>query len=281
MLLCQISDFHVRPDRRLAYRRVDTATMLERCVARILALPQRPDAVIATGDLVDFGTEGEYRLLRELLAPLPMALYLMPGNHDAREALRASFADHAYLRQWAPFVQYAIDDHPLRLVALDTVVPGRGEGALCVERLAWLDATLAAAPSRPTVVALHHPPFETGIGHMDRLGLAGIDGLAEVIARHPQVERLISGHIHRPITARFAGTVATTCPSTAHQIALDLAPDARDAFVMEPPAFQLHRWDGRALVTHTVYVDAFDGPHPFSAKAQDRSQPSRPDTPAR
>ena len=107
------------------------------------------------------------------------------------------------------------------------------------------------------------------------------DGLAEVIARHPQVERLISGHIHRPITARFAGTVATTCPSTAHQIALDLAPDARDAFVMEPPAFQLHRWDGRALVTHTVYVDAFDGPHPFSAKAQDRSQPSRPDTPAR
>ncbi len=277
MLLCQISDFHLRPDRRLAYRRVDTATMLERCVARILALPQRPDAVIATGDLVDFGTEGEYRLLRALLAPLPMALYLMPGNHDAREALRAVFDDHPYLRQCAPFVQYAIDDHPLRLVALDTLVPGRGDGELCAERLAWLERTLAAAPWRPTVVALHHPPFETGIGHMDRLGLAGIDGLAEVIARHGQVERLISGHIHRPITARFAGTVATTCPSTAHQIALDLAPDARDDFVMEPPAFQLHRWNGRTLVTHTVYVDAFDGPYPFSPKAPERPQPPGPD----
>ena len=263
MLLCQISDLHIKPDRKLAYRKVDTATMLERCVARILALPQVPDVVIATGDLVDFGTEAEYRLLRGLLAPLTMPLYLLPGNHDAREGLRAVFDDHAYLRQWAPFVQYAIDDHPLRIVALDTVVPGQGGGALCAERLAWLERTLAAQPWRPTVVALHHPPFATGIGHMDRVGLAGIDDLAEVIARHPQVERLIAGHLHRPIVARFAGTVATVCPSPAHQVALDLDPQAPDDFVMEPPAFQLHRWDGRTLVTHTAYVERFEGPYPF------------------
>ena len=263
MLLCQISDLHIKPDRKLAYRKVDTATMLERCVARILALPQVPDVVIATGDLVDFGTEAEYRLLRGLLAPLTMPLYLLPGNHDAREGLRAVFDDHAYLRQWAPFVQYAIDDHPLRIVALDTVVPGQGGGALCAERLAWLERTLAAQPWRPTVVALHHPPFAIGIGHMDRVGLAGIDDLAEVIARHPQVERLIAGHLHRPIVARFAGTVATVCPSPAHQVALDLDPQAPDDFVMEPPAFQLHRWDGRTLVTHTAYVERFDGPYPF------------------
>ena len=263
MLLCQISDLHIKPDRRLAYRRVDTATMLERCVARILELPQRPDAVIATGDLVDVGTQAEYRLLRELLAPLPMPLYLLPGNHDARDSLRAVFNEHAYLRQWAPFVQYAIDDHPLRLVALDTVVPGRGDGELCGERLDWLERTLARAPDRPTVVAMHHPPFVTGIGHMDRVGLSGIDRLAEVIARHPQVERLIAGHLHRPITVRFAGSVATTCPSPAHQVALDIAADARDDFVLEPPAFQLHWWNGHALVTHTACVDAFDGPYPF------------------
>jgi 3',5'-cyclic AMP phosphodiesterase CpdA len=268
MLLCQISDLHIKPERKLAYRKVDTAAMLERCVARILALPQVPDVVVATGDLVDFGTEAEYRLLRELLAPLTMPLYLLPGNHDGREGLRTVFADHAYLRQWAPFVQYAIDDHPLRLVALDTVVPGQGRGELCAERLAWLDRTLAAAPSRPTVVALHHPPFVTGIGHMDRVGLAGIEGLAAVIAGHPQVERLIAGHLHRPITVRFAGTVATTCPSPAHQVALDLDPDARDDFTMEPPAFQLHWWNGRALVTHTAYVDAFDGPYPFREDGQ-------------
>ena len=89
MILCQISDLHIKPERKLAYGVVDTATMLERCVAQIGRLPQRPDAVIATGDLVDGGTLAEYALLRELLSPLTMPLYLMPGNHDERQAIAA------------------------------------------------------------------------------------------------------------------------------------------------------------------------------------------------
>ena len=80
MILCQITDLHIKPERKLAYGVVDTATMLERCVAQIVRLPQRPDAVIATGDLVDGGTPAEYALLRELLSPLTMPLYLMPGR---------------------------------------------------------------------------------------------------------------------------------------------------------------------------------------------------------
>jgi 3',5'-cyclic-AMP phosphodiesterase len=267
MILCQISDLHIKPQRRLAYGIVDTATMLERCVEQILLLPQAPDAVIATGDLVDLGRPEEYGLLRELLSPLlagPRArpLYLLPGNHDEREALRASFADHAYLRQWPPFVQYVIEDHALRLVALDTVIPGQGGGTLCGERLAWLDRTLAAS-TRPTVVALHHPPFATGIGHMDRISLSPADALARVIERHPHVERVIAGHLHRSITARFAGTVASVCPSPAHQVALDLDPQAPDCFVMEPPGFQLHFWNGDALVTHTAVIGRHAGPYPF------------------
>ncbi len=267
MILCQITDLHIKPQRRLAYGVVDTATMLERCVEQILALPQPPDSVIATGDLVDLGRPEEYGLLRELLSPLlsgPGArpVYLLPGNHDERDALRASFADHAYLRQWSPFVQYVIEDHPLRLVALDTVIPGQGGGTLCGERLAWLDRTLSTS-ARPTVVALHHPPFATGIGHMDRISLAQADALARVIERHPQVERVIAGHLHRSITARFAGTVASVCPSPAHQVALDLDPEAPDRFVMEPPGFQLHFWNGDALVTHTAAIGRHDGPYPF------------------
>lgn len=263
MLLCQISDLHIKAERRLAYGVVDTASMLEACVSRILALPQCPDAVVATGDLGDRGTAEEYALIRELLAPLPMPLYLLPGNHDERGALREAFPEHAYLRQWAPFVQYAVDLDPIRLVALDTVVPGSGAGALCAERLGWLDRTLAEAPGRPTVVAMHHPPFVTGIGHMDRIGLSGVDALAEVIAAHPQVERIIAGHLHRPITVRFGRTVAGTCPSPAHQVALDIDPDAADRFTMEPPGFQLHWWSGLQLVTHTAVIGDFAGPHPF------------------
>jgi 3',5'-cyclic AMP phosphodiesterase CpdA len=262
MLLAQITDMHIKPQRRLAYGVVDTAGMLERCVASILKLKQRPDAVIATGDLVDLGRMEEYGLLREILSPLPMPVYLMPGNHDERGALRAANPDHAYLRQWEPFIQYAIEDHELRLVTLDTAVPGAGGGELCAPRLEWLDRTLAQS-ARPTVVALHHPPFATGIGHMDRISLANTDGLADVLRRHPHVERVIAGHLHRPITCRFGGTVASVCPSPAHQVALDLSTEAPDHFVMEPPAFHLHVQTDSGLVTHTAYIGDFAGPYPF------------------
>ncbi|HUN68623.1 MAG TPA: phosphodiesterase [Burkholderiales bacterium] len=264
-LVCQISDLHIKLPGRLSYRKVDCARMLARCVEEILRLPQRPDCVVATGDLVDFGRPGEYAHLRTLLAPLPMPVYLIPGNHDEREALRASFADHAYLRQWPPFVQYTIEDWPLRIVALDTLIPGEGGGELCAERIAWLERALAARPERPTLVIMHHPPFPTLIGHMDEQGLLrGGDALAGVIARHPQVERVLCGHLHRPIQVRYAGTLASTCPAPAHQVALDLAPDARSAFRMEPPGFQLHAWKpGFGVISHTAFIGEFEGPFPF------------------
>ena len=78
---------------------------------------------------------------------------------------------------------------------------------------------------------------------------------AAVVARHPHVERVISGHVHRAMHTRFAGTVASSCPSTAHQLVLDLVPGAEIRFTFEPSAFQLHLWDGTQLVTHTATVD--------------------------
>ncbi len=264
MLLCQITDLHIKAGGTRTYGVVDTAGMLRACVQHILDLPQRPDLVVATGDLVDLGRADEYALLRDLLAPLPMPVHLLPGNHDDRDVLRASFPDHAYLHEWPPFVQYVLEDHPVRIVALDSVIPREGGGRLCDERLEWLEATLAAAPGRPTIVVMHHPPFRTFIGHMDRIGLDGSDALARVIARHTQVERVLCGHLHRPIVARFAGTVASTCPSTAHQIALDLAEDGVEGFTLEPPGYQLHRWDAAAgVVSHTVAVGNWPGPYPF------------------
>ena len=267
MILCQISDLHIKAERKLAYGVVDTAGMLERCFAQINQLPQRPDAVVLTGDLVDHGRPEDYGVLRELLAPLAMPFYLLAGNHDERDALRAGFRDHAYLQHNDPFVQYVIDDLPVRLVALDTVIPGAGGGTLCSQRLEWLDRTLAAS-TRPTIVAMHHPPFATGIGHMDRIGLDNAPAFGKVIASHPCVERVIAGHLHRSIMVRFAGTVASTCPSPAHQVALDLAPDGTEGFIMEPPAFQLHYWDGIALVTHTSYIGDFAGPYPFRERGK-------------
>jgi len=264
MLIAQVTDMHVKADGRLAYGRVDTAGMLAACVDHLLHLGRQPDLVLFTGDLVDFGRADEYSLLRRLLAPLSVPFYLLPGNHDDRERLREAFPEHRYLRQWAPFVQYVIDAWPLRIIALDTLVPGELHGRLCAERLAWLDAQLTAAPDRPALVAMHHPPFATLIGHMDDIGLEGREEFARLIARHRQVERIVCGHLHRPIEARVGGVVTSTCPSPAHQVALDLRPDAPPAFMMEPPACQLHQWSPDAgVISHTSFIGRYAGPYPF------------------
>src|SRR5574338_1404217 len=97
MLIAQISDLHIKPKGELAMERVDTAGHLVHAVAHIQALRPAPDLILATGDLVDAGKPEEYAHLRSLLAPLPMPVYLIPGNHDARDSLRASFRDHRYL----------------------------------------------------------------------------------------------------------------------------------------------------------------------------------------
>ncbi|WP_423193542.1 phosphodiesterase [Cupriavidus sp. H18C2] len=266
-LVAQLTDLHIKAGGKLSYRMVDTAGALHAAIDTLLAAPQRPDVVVVTGDLVDFGDPHEYRFLRDILQRLPMPVKLLPGNHDHRTSLRAVFHDHDYLFAHgdaeAP-VHYAIDAGPLRLVGFDCTVPGQPGGHATPDGLAWLDATLAAAPGRPTLVMLHHPPFHTGIGHMDAQGLGNAAGLEAVIARHAHVERVICGHLHRHITRRFGGTIAMTAPGPAHQVALDLDPQAASRFRMEPPGYLLHWWHpAHGLVTHLAAIGDHGPLHPF------------------
>jgi Icc protein len=154
-------------------------------------------------------------------------------------------------RRWAA-------DGPIRLIALDTLLPGAEGGLVDRERIAWLDARLAEAPSKPTLIFMHHPPFKTGITYMDSIGLDNADALADVVRRHPQVERVVCGHLHRSIQSRWAGTVASTAPSTAHQIALDVREDAALGWTLEPPGYALHLWrPDVGLVSHVAAVGEF------------------------
>ena len=150
----------------------------------------------------------------------------------------------------------------MRLIALDTLDAGRHGGMLCPERLAWLDATLTARPEQPTAILMHHPPFATGITYMDGYALDNAAGLAAIVARHPHVERIICGHLHRAIDRRFAGTIASTAPSTAHQVRLNLVPDARISFNFEPAGYRLHLWQDGGLVTHTAVFGEWIDPEP-------------------
>lgn len=263
-LLLQLSDTHIREPGRQAYGRINTAPYLAEAVASINRLPQAPDAAVITGDLTDFGRPAEYEHLRELLAPLRMPVYLLPGNHDSREQMRASFPQHTYLGTEG-FIQFSVAVGGLQLIALDTVVSGASEGQLCPQRLQWLETELARHTARPVVIAMHHPPFRTLIGHMDDIGLLeGADELEAIVSRHPQVERVICGHLHRSIQVRFGGTIAATVPSPAHQVRLDLAPDAASAWMLEPPGFGLHALPaGGRLVSHTAASGSYAGPFPF------------------
>ena len=198
-----------------------------------------------------------------MLAPLTKPVYLMPGNHDDRAQLRQSFPGHTYLGH-DEFVQYSVALGALQMITLDTVVPGASEGSLCEERLAWLADELEAHRGRPVVIAMHHPPFKTLIGHMDDIGLlSGAAELEALVSKYPNVERIICGHLHRAIQVRFGGTIAATVPSPAHQVCLDLAPDAASAWMLEPPGFGLHVLpNGGRLVSHIVASGAYEGPYP-------------------
>jgi len=145
-----------------------------------------------------------------------------------------------------------VEEHPVRIVALDTVVEGAPYGALCADRLGWLETVLAAAPDHPTIVMMHHPPVSIGIDHMDAMAcLDGAEAMGVIIERNPQVERVLFGHVHRPIHLRWRGTVVSTMPGTAHQVSFDLRPGAAGTWRYDPPAVQIHLWrDGLGLVSH-------------------------------
>ena len=257
MLIAQITDAHVGPAGQLFYDRVDTGAALSAAVAALNAMAPRPDIVLFTGDLGDKGTAEEYDHIAARLAPLEIPLVVVPGNHDRRGPFRAAFAGNDFLPDGDGPLHQVIDAFPVRLIGLDTLDEAGtdGSGRIDAAGCAWLEARLAEAPERPTVVFMHHPPFATGIGHMDAIACRGAEALAEVIARHPQVERVLCGHVHRPVTLRWAGTVASIAPSVAHQVALELREGRPSAFVLEPPALQLHLWlPGQGLVSHTRYI---------------------------
>lgn len=265
MLICQLTDLHVRPHGLAANRVSETNMLTERAFRVVAGFTPRPDVVIITGDLTECGLEAEYANLSAMLGrTLSIPVYVIPGNHDQRGNLRAGLAHLPGVTADPEYVQYAVDDYPVRLVMLDTLVPGASHGNLSSLQLTWLDRTLAAQPGKPTLVGMHHPPFATGIPHMDRIALLNTETFRSVIASHPQVRRIICGHHHRSIVGQCAHAIVSISPSVAHQVELTFDPSHPGAFNFEPPAFQLHMWhEGGGFVSHTAYVDRYAGPFPF------------------
>jgi len=255
MLIAQITDTHVVARGKRVRERWDTGAALERAVARLADLRRAPDIVIFTGDLVDDGRPESYRHFRERIAGLGPPFLAIPGNHDSREALAAAFPELTWHAEATGFRQVDWRFPGRRVLGLDTLIPGETRGELCQRRLDWLAARLAEDPETPVLIALHHPPFAARIPFMDAYGLAGREALGALLADHPQVVRLICGHLHRPVAASVGGRPVTCCPGTSLQVPLWQAEGFPPDLVDEPAAIHLHDWrDPWSVLTHTLYV---------------------------
>jgi 3',5'-cyclic AMP phosphodiesterase CpdA len=254
VVIAQFSDLHVVAGPRNS-EGIDTAGGLERCIRHLRALDRTPDLLVLSGDLVDHGEPAEYARLRGMLSAVDMPLCLMPGNHDRRIALREVFSDHGYLRV-SGRMHYHRDVRGLRVIALDSVIEGRDGGDLDEDQLLWLDGLLSDEPTLPALIFMHHPPAATGFSRMDRIAVApeSAERLGTIVARHRQVKAVFCGHVHRGVQRLWQGVLLSVCPSTAFQAKLRLGPGRFEPDLREAPAYQLHHWDGRALVTHTVTV---------------------------
>jgi len=241
MLIAQISDTHIlAPDDDHP-----SAELRAACLARVVAdvNVQNPDVVLFTGDTVQHGQPDEYARLRALLEPLNAPLYLVPGNRDDNATLRGAFADMACLPRAGEFLHYAIDAHPVRFVALDSTAPEERKGRFCAERQRWLAATLAAAPDRPTLLFIHHPPFDIGEHYVAGYRHANeAAALADIVARHAQVVGLLCGHVHWLVEREWAGTAARIMPS----VAVDVRKGIDETEARYRPIYWLHTIEGNA-----------------------------------
>ena len=260
VLIAQLTDTHVVdpdadgnvPDE--VY--VDNNGRLASAVASLNAEVPAMAVVLGTGDLTNWARPGEYERLAGLLAPLTVPFLALPGNHDDRDLLRATFpttpwidAEHA---SWVTTV--GAGDERVRIVGLDSIIPGAPGAAFDDEREVWLRSVLSEEFDGVTLLALHHPPFATGVGWMDDSGFVGLPRLVAVLAEHP-VDKVVCGHFHRSVSAMISGIPVQVGLSTVQHVDLDLAPGAGVSLIVDPIGYQIHRIAGSSLVTHTRFIE--------------------------
>lgn len=247
-ILVQLSDLHLGA----TWADKDPVAGLSVTVEAVRQLKPRADAVVVSGDLADNATEAEYEQVHELLDRLDTPLYVLPGNHDDRKTLRQRFALPG---AGSDPIRYAADLGALRLVVLDTTRPGEDAGALDKDQLDWLESELDVAPSTPTVLAMHHPPLVTGVPDWDEICLPEGDrqALNDALERHPEVQRIVAGHLHCTLTGELAGRPVLVSPSTYVQAQLDFA-SREIKLTAEPPGFAVHAFIAGRLISHNQSV---------------------------
>ena len=264
MLIAQLSDLHILAEGKKAYGRVDTAKNLAFCIDTINKRDPLPDVVLITGDITGNGKLEDLECAASYLQKLLMPYLVVPGNHDDPSHFAQVFSKPGCPLEHRKFVNYIIDDYPIRFIALDSTSVGQSGGELCSERLAWLEQALDSDKEKPTIIFMHHPPVKCGVLETDEDGFIGADLLGELVEKYNNIERILCGHIHLTAHIHWRGTVVSTARSMGLGLVLDLTKKEASQFYANAPGYMFHYWTPeKNLVTYSILPDANSKKHYF------------------
>lgn len=244
MLIVQITDTHLVPEGQHWFgdSKTQTDKRLNRVIAYINQMNPLPDLVVLTGDATDEGSLESYAHLKKQLSCLKTPIYLIPGNHDHRENMKRVFNHQRGMQ--ANFINYTVELDPVRLIFLDTHVPGQSYGTLCKDRLEWLEKTLAKSHDHPSLIFMHHPPAKTGTKIFDEILCKTSSAFEELVRNQKNLLGLFTGHYHHFCLTTFGNKTCFMAPSVApvHYFAHPLD-DHVTALELSDPAITIHRWE--------------------------------------
>ncbi|MGO1838710.1 MAG: metallophosphoesterase [Candidatus Microbacterium stercoravium] len=258
--LIHISDTHLLAGDALLGGEYDTRANLEAMLDRI----ERIDGactLVVTGDLTDLGEPDAYRALKAMVEPVAERMGIpvvwIAGNHDERPEMRRDLLGETPSQQ---AIHRAFDLDGLRLIALDSTVPGWHHGRIDDDQLAWLRDELATPARHGTILAMHHPPLPSHVPMFDILELQNQPALAEAI-EGSDVRAILAGHLHYSMSGTFAGV--PTFVAAASCYTMDVARPPRRINGMDAgQSFHLvHVYDDQ--VTSTVVPVASADPAGF------------------
>jgi len=218
------------------------------------------DAVLFTGDLVEEGNKASYEHFIELIEPLKMPAWVIPGNHDDPQMMSEVFSASTHFPATAPTYQYAVEDLPFRILALNSRSEGTELPEFDEQKLSWLRDQLVRS-EKPVLIAIHHPPMTTGIELIDMGGAGWFQGLKSLIAEHEQVRLVICGHCHIDLCGRIGQVPVYMAPANSHQLIASRGLKIAPSTVNKAGVPTLH---------HFIDGDFLSGSNPWPADVEDQ-----------
>jgi Icc protein len=253
MIVAQISDTHIALGLPDTEQRIRDFTLT---IADINSLDPLPDVIVHTGDVVHNGRPDEYAQALAILAKARPPVYVLAGNRDDRANLRAAFSEHGYITRDSEFIDYAVEDYPVRLIALDTLSLESNKGDFDSMRAERLTDLIDAETSKPIAIFTHHPPFEVMEGP-ERIHFETPEmmlRLRRALQHSGRVIGVFSGHVHRAAT----GHVGNIPASVVQCVATTRRYGHYPAQMKGRPVYQIHRFNpasGFSTETRIVWAE--------------------------